>query len=177
MSLCRDGDAKILWFKCLLMGMSWCKCFLQGCYDANIHLGVCLWCECPLVGMSWCKCPLVGMPWCRCSLVGMSWCKCFDAKTNRSKIPFIFKTRLPQRLKSKYFQDLIYYSRKVIFFFFDLRLSKNWWSLLENLQIRHWLGIWWSGSKDLFSQLGWAKRIACFQCPFLKNEFFENQAL
>ena len=38
--------------------------------------------------------------------------------------------------------------------FVDLRLSKNWWPLLENLQIRHWLGIWWSGSKDLFSQLG-----------------------
>ena len=35
-SPCRDGDAKILGCKCLLMGMSWC--------------------ECPLVSMPWCEC-------------------------------------------------------------------------------------------------------------------------
>ena len=47
MSPYRDGDANVLWCKCLLMGMSWCKCS---------------WCKC-----SWCKCPLVGMSWCKCS--------------------------------------------------------------------------------------------------------------
>ena len=30
--------------------------------------------------------------------------ECFGANTIYSKIPFIFKTRLPQRLKPKYFQ-------------------------------------------------------------------------
>ena len=71
MSPYRDGDAKILWCKCLLMGMSWCK---YTRHDANAPLWVCNECKCPLVGISWHK--------------------CFDANTNYSKIPFIFKTRL-----------------------------------------------------------------------------------
>ena len=84
-------------YECLLMSMSWYKC--------------------PFIGMPWRECPLVGMQWCRCPFVGISWHECFDANTLYSKIPFIFKTRLPQLLKLKYFQNLIYYSRKVIFFF------------------------------------------------------------
>ena len=28
---------------------------------------------------------------------------------------------------------------------------------IKNLRIGLWLGIWWFGSKDLFSQLGWTK--------------------
>ena len=64
----------------------------------------------------WCKMPFVGMPWCKCLLVGMPWCKYFDANTIYSNIPFVFKSRLPQRLKPKYFQNSIYYSQKVIHF-------------------------------------------------------------
>ena len=60
---------------------------------------------------------------------------------------------------------------------FDLRLPRNWWSLLENLRMGHQLGIWWSGSKDSFSQFGWAKRCRISKAFFCwKNEFFENQA-
>ena len=59
---------------------------------------------------------------------------------------------------------------------FDLRLSKNWWSLLENLWMRHLLEIWWSDSKDLFSQFGQAKRWHVSKAFSGKDEFFENQA-
>ena len=41
---------------------------------------------------------------------------------------------------------------------FDLKLPKNWWSLLENLWMGHLLEIWWIGSKDLSPQFGQAKR-------------------
>ena len=117
MSPYRDGDAKNLvvqmpsngyvMMQMLLVGMSWCKCTLV----------VMQWCRCPLMGMPWCECPFVGMQWRECLPVGISWHKCFDANTLYSKIPFIFKTRLSQRLKPKCFQNLIYYSWKVIFFF------------------------------------------------------------
>ena len=41
--------------------------------------------------------------------------------------------------------------------------------IARNLQIGHWLGIWWFGSKDLFSQFGWAKGVAHFQGLFLEK--------
>ena len=96
--------------------------------------------------------------WCKCHLMGMPWCKYFDANIIYSKIPFIFKTRLPQRLKSKYFQNLIYYSWKV-----KMVIT------VRNLRMRHRLGFWWSGSKDLFSQFGWAKGSGTFQRPFFEK--------
>ena len=85
----------------------------------------------------WCKCLLVGMPWYKCPLVSMPWCECSDVNIIYSKISFIFKTRLSSVPETQnIFKNLIYYSWKVIFLFifFDLKLSKNWWSLLENLQ-------------------------------------------
>ena len=81
--------------------------------------------------MRWrCDSLLMGMSWCKCPFVGMSWCKCSDPDTNYSKIPFIFKTRLPQCLKPKYFQklDVLFMKSHLPF---DLRLLKNWWSLFE----------------------------------------------
>ena len=85
----------------------------------------------PLVGMSWWKCPPGGYAMMQMSaweyaMAWMSSCRyamnanaplwvyhdtrCFGANTIYSKISFIFKTRLPQRLKPKYSQNLIYYS-------------------------------------------------------------------
>ena len=64
-------------------------------------------------------------PWCKCLLVSMPRCKCFDANTIYSKIPFIFKSRPSQCLKTKthfFFLDTIYSSQKVIFLF--LRFPK-----------------------------------------------------
>ena len=90
-------------------------------YDANVSLQ--RWrCECLLMDMSWCTCPfgyvMMRMSSCRYVmmqmsmwvyndanvLLGMQWCKCFDADIIHSKIPFIFKTRLPQRLKPNIFK-------------------------------------------------------------------------
>ena len=123
-----------MWCKCPLMGMSWMRMpACRYAINANARLGMqwmlmpawvcneckCLfgsmpWCECPLWVCCECECLLVGMPWCECSYgachdanVRLGVChdtKCFGANTIYSKIPFIFKTRLPQRLKPKYFQ-------------------------------------------------------------------------
>ena len=108
---CRRCGCKVYPWWCqrtylIMMQMSPCRD-----RDANV-----LRCKCLSTGMSWCRYPLVGMSWCEWLFVGMQWHECFDANTLYSKIPFIFKMRLPQRLKSKYSQSLIYYSWKVIFF-------------------------------------------------------------
>ena len=95
-------------------------------------------------------------PLCRCLLVGMPWCKCFDTNTIYSKIPFVFKIEASSTPETKnIFKSWFLISRKVIFlfFFFDLRLPKNWWSLLVNLRIGYWLGIWWSAQKIYFHNL------------------------
>ena len=103
-------------------------------------------------------------------LVGIPWHECFDANTIYSKIPFIFKTRLPQRLKPKYFQTQFIIPKKSSFFFY-LRLPKKLVIIVRNLRMGHWFGIWWSDSKDLFSQFGWAKGVACF------HDFLEKRIL
>ena len=152
----------------LLVGMSWCKCTFVGMQ----------WCRCPLMGMPWCECPFVSMQWRECPPVGISWHKCFDVNTLYSKIPFIFKTRLPQHLKPKCFQNLIYYSWKVIFFFYLRLQKKNWWSLLE---ISEW-GIDLESDDlaqkiyfhNLVEQKGWHVSKAFFF--FCKNDFLENKA-
>ena len=75
----------------------------------NVSLDFCLWYKCFMTKMQmqflWCRCPLAGMPWCECPFVGMPWCesydaKCLDANTIYSKVSFIFKMRLSQRLKN-----------------------------------------------------------------------------
>ena len=55
--------------------------------------------------------------------------------------------------------------------------KKNWWSLLENLWMRHLLEIWWSGPKDLSLQIDWAKRMAHFQGLFGKMNSLEIKHL
>ena len=60
-------------------------------------------------------------------------------------------------------------------FFFWLKALKKLVITIRNLRIGHWLEIWWSGSRDLFSQFGWAKRWHVSKAFFWKNEFFENQ--
>ena len=94
--------------------MPWCECPLSMQW-MWMPAWVCNECKCLLESMPWYECPLGNMPWGECLFVGIPWHECFDANTIYSKIPFIFKTRLPQRLKPKYSQNLIYYSWKVIF--------------------------------------------------------------
>ena len=52
---------------------------------------------------------------------------------------------------------------------FWLKAPKNLVITVRNLRMGLWLGIWWSGSKDLFSQFGWVKRVAHFQGLFLEK--------
>ena len=86
----------------------WCKCLLTEMEMQNV-----LWCKCLLMGMSWCTCPfgyaMMRMSSCRYVMMQMLWCR-----HNSFKNSLYFQTRLPQRLKPKYFQNLIYYSWKVI---------------------------------------------------------------
>ena len=83
-----------------------------------------------MMQMSFCGYAMMSMPFCGYAVMQMShwcmsWCECFDANTIYSKISFIFKTRLPQHLKFKYFQNSIYSSQKIVIFFFYLRLPKK----------------------------------------------------
>ena len=151
MSPCRDGDAKISWCKCPLVGMPWC--------------------ECPLVGMSCCKCPFVGMSWCECPIGSMPWCEYSDANTIYSNFPLFSKRGFLSAWNQKYFQILIcYFSKSHLLI--DLTLLKKLVITVSNLRMGHWLGIWWFGSKDLFSQFDWAKGVAHFQDLFLEKWIF-----
>ena len=82
----------------------------------------------------------------------MLWCK-----HNLFKNFFYFQNEASTTPETKIFSklDLLFMKSHLPF---DLRLPKNWWSLLENLWMGHLLEIWWSGSKDLFSQFGLTKR-------------------
>ena len=162
------------------------------CHDANVLLRICHGANVPLwvrhdanvhVGMSWCKCPLVGMPWCKYScryamirmsaweyvMAWMLWCK-----HNLFKNFLYFQNEASSAPETKIFSklDLLFLKSQL---FFDLRLLKKLVIVVRNLQMGHRFGIWWSDSKDLFSQFGWIKGVAHFQGLFLKNEFFENQ--
>ena len=52
-------------------------------------------------------------------------------------------------------------------FFFKLKAPKKKWVItVRNLWMGHWLRIWWSGSKNLFSQFSRAKRGGTLSRPF-----------
>ena len=112
------------------------------------------WCKCPLGSMPWCKCPFIGIPWCKCLLLGMTrmlWCK-----HNLFKNSLLFSKRgfLNAWNQNIFKLNLLFLKSHLLF---DLRLPKKLVITVRNLWMGHWFGIWWSGSKDLFSQLGWAK--------------------
>ena len=135
-------------------------------------------CECLLESMPWCECPLGSMPWCECPLVCMQWTQMHPygyimtqmlwCKHKLFKNSLYFQNEASSAPEIKIFSklDLLFLKSHLIF---DLRLPKNWWSLLENLQMKHWLGIWWSGSKDLFLQFGWAKGWLVFMAFFFEK--------
>ena len=110
---------------------------------------------------SWC------MPWCECPLVGVPWHECFDANTIYSKIHFIFKTRLPQRLKPKYFQTQFIILEKSSSFWLKapkklvitVRKSPNG-AFTWNLMI--WI-------KRLIFAIWLSKEMVHFQGPFLEK--------
>ena len=107
-------------------------------------------------------------------LVGISWCKCppgammqmFWPRHQLFKNSLYFQNEASSALETKIF------SRLDLSYFFDLRLPKKWWSLLENLQMRHWLEIRWSGLKRFISTIWLSNRGGLFPWFFWKNEFF-----
>ena len=141
-----------IWCRCPMQGCKckvyswWCQC-MHSNHDANVSLQ--RWrCKCLLMGMSWCKCPFIRMPW----------CKCFDANTIYSKILHVFEIKASLAPKTKIFSNLDLLFLEKSSFFFLLKAPKKLVITVRNLRIGHLLEIWWSGSKDLFSQFGWAKR-------------------
>ena len=178
MPWCKCIFIGVPWYRCTLVDMSWCRCPFWVCNDMDPRLGM-QWMqmspwEYAMMWMSVWEYAMAWMSSCRYAmnanapLVGIPWHECFDANTIYSKIPFIFKTRLPQRLKPKYFQTQFIIPKKSSSFF-DLRLLKKLVITVRNLRMGHWFGIWWSGSKDLFSQFGWTKRGGTFSRLFLKK--------
>ena len=128
-----------------------------------------------LVGMSWCKCPfgyaMMRMSSCRYVMMQILWWS-----KNSSKNSLYFQNKASSMPETKTFSklDLLFLKSYLPF---DLRLPKKLVIIVRNSQMGCWLEIRWSGSKDLSSQIGWAKEVARFQSLFMKNEFFENQAL
>ena len=152
-----------------------CKCFPRVCNECNYLFGSMPWCECNLVGMQWCRCPFRYAMNANVRLRVCHDTKCFGANTIYSKFSFIFKMRLPQRLKPKYFQTQFIIHEKSSSFWLKapkelvitVRKSPNG-AFTWNLMIR---------LKRLISTIWLSKEMAYFQGLFLwKNEFFENQA-
>ena len=106
------------------IGMQWmwmpawvcneCQCPFRNAMNANARLGM-QWMqmspwEYAMMRMSAWEYAMVWMSSCRYTMNANAplWVyhdtECFGANTIYSNIPFIFKTRLPQRLKPKYFQ-------------------------------------------------------------------------
>ena len=147
------------WCKCPLVGMPWCECLLGSmlwCHDANVPFGVYHNANVPLVHA------MMRMP-----LVRMSWCKCFEANTIYSKIPLFSKWGFLSAWNQNIFRTWFIIPEKSSSFW--LKAPKKLVITVRNLRMRHWLRIWWSGSKDLFSQFDWAKKVAHFQGLFWKR--------
>ena len=146
MSPCKDGDAKILWCKCLLMGISWCECLLAG------------------------------MPWCKCPIVDMSWCKCLDANIIYSKILFVFKIKASSTFEKYFQILICHFSKSHLLPFFLFMAPKKLVITVRNPQMGCWLKIKWSGLERFISTIWLRKWVARLKPFSRKNKFFENQA-
>ena len=113
-----------------------------------------------IMQMSHCRDVMMPMPPCRDAMMQMFWRK---HKLFKNSIYFQIEASLV--LEPKIFSKLDLLFLKKSYSFRLKAFKKIWWSLLENLRMGHWLGIWWSGLKDLFSQFGWAKK-GTFPRPF-----------
>ena len=122
--------------------------------------------------MPWCECPLGSMPRCECPLghvmMQMLWCR-----HNLFKNSLYFQNEAFSATEIKnIFKSWFIISRKVIFLFFFLfwlKAPKKLVIIVRNLRIGHLLEIWWSGSKDLFSQIWLSKEMAHFHGLFLEK--------
>ena len=175
LGVCRDANVPLVgmlmmrmspwcmpWYECslgsmLMMRMPPCRCVMMqrppcGYQDVNVPLWV--WSDANV--------RLESMPWCECPLLGVQWCK-----HNLFKNSFYFHNEASSAPEIKIFSklDLLFLKSHLLF---DLRLSKKLVITVINLWMGHWLRIWWSSSKDLFSQFGWAKGWLISMALFLK---------
>ena len=103
------------------------------------------------------------MPPCGYIMTQMLWCK---HKLFKNSLYFQNEASFAPEIKifSKF--DLLFLKSHLLFY---LRLPKKLVITVRNLQMGCWLEIRWSGSKDLFSQLGCAKGVTHFQGFFLEK--------
>ena len=138
---------------------------IGACYDANAPL-VMQWMWMPTWVCNECKCPLVGISWHR-----MLWCK-----RDLFKNSFYFQNEASTTPETKIFLklDLLFMKSHLPF---DLRLPKNWWSLLE---ISEW-GIDLESDdlvqKIYFHNLVDQKGVTRFQGLFLKKWIFWKSSI
>ena len=91
---------------------------------------------------------------------------------------------------SLYFQNEVYSAPKTKTFpkldLLSLKKSSSFWLkapkklviTVRNLRMGHWLRIWWSGPKKLFSPFGWAKKgVARFQGLFLEKRILWKSSI
>ena len=148
----------------------WCTCspFRDAIHDANVlcrgantkfihddsSARIYLWCKCLLTEMK-----MPNVLWCKCFLMGMSWCKCLFRYAMNANAPLWVYHDANALIRTQFIQKFLLFSKrgfhnawnqnifKLNLLFlkshlpFDLRLPKNWWSLLENLRMGHLLEI------------------------------------
>ena len=151
---------------CAMMQMYPCRCVVMPMYPCRCAVMQMYPCRCAVMQMYPCRCAVMQTYPCRCAMMQMLWCK-----HNSFKNSLYFQNEASTTPETKIFSklDLLFMKSHLPF---DLRLPKNWWSLLENLRMGHLLETWWSDSLDLFSQFGWAQEVALFKGPFFFSFFF-----
>ena len=147
-------------------GYAMMQMFMYVCHDVNAPLWVCHDVNVH-VGMSWCKCPLGA-----CHDANVHLWVYHDTDT-LIQTQFIQKFLLfSKRGFHNVWNQHILKTRFIIHeksSSFLLKASKKMVITVRNLRMGYWLRIWWFGSKDLFSQFGWAKEVAHFQGLFLEK--------
>ena len=157
-------DARLdfwFWYKCSLTKMQM-QFFMMQMFHAGMKMQS-LFMMIPVHAFRpWCKCLLTEMEMqmssngyvmmqmflCRNAMMQMLW-----RKHNLFKFPLFSNRGFPSAWNQNIFKTWLIIPQKSSSFWLKAP-KKIWWSLLENLWMGHWLGIWWSGSKDLFSQFG-----------------------
>ena len=133
-----------------------------------------------MMQMSPCRYAMMQMPSCG---YAMMWVNVLTQTQFIQRFPLFSKSRLPQRLKlKKKIQILICYFSKghlliLFFLFFWLKAPKKLVITVRNLRIGYLLEIWWSGSKDLFSQTWLSKEVAHFQGIFLEKKILWKSSI
>ena len=117
-------------------------------------------CRCIMMQMSLYRHAMMQMPPCEYTMPRMLWCK-----HNLFKNSLYFQNEASTTPETTIFSrlDLLFMKSHLPF---DLRLPKKLVITVRNLRMGYRFEIWWSGSKDLFSQFGWAKRDGTFSRPF-----------